>query len=251
MPKISIIIPCYNESKRLPVEEFMKFVLNCSNVYFYFVNDGSKDDTINVLEKLQIQFSDRVFIIDLKQNVGKAEAVRSGILESLKCSEYQFIGFMDADLATPLSEIVLFEKFIKENADKTFFLGSRIKRLGSNIERSALRHYFGRVFATFASLILNLGVYDTQCGAKLIKSDLAEKIFSKPFCSRWLFDIELIFRTMYYYGREEAINKMMEVPLNNWFEKGKSKISPLYFFKVPLELLKIKKYYKKFSYEQL
>ncbi len=247
MLKICIIIPCFNEEKRLPVEEFENFIANSLNIDFCFVNDGSKDDTIIVLNKLREKFSNRIIINDLKQNVGKAEAVRNGFLEILKNNTYQYVGFMDADLATPLSEIALFEEFINNFPDKSFFLGSRIKRLGSKIERTTIRHYFGRVFATFASIILKLGVYDTQCGAKLIKSDLAEKIFAEPLCSRWLFDIELIFRTMIYYGRQVAVSKMIEIPLNNWYEKGESKISPLYFFKVPLELLKIKNHYKKFK----
>ena len=72
--------------------------------------------------------------------------------------------------------------------------GSRIRRLGAAITRDPLRHYFGRVFATLASMVLDLAVYDTQCGAKLFRvNDDLRRAFGHVSL-RWIFDVELLAR---------------------------------------------------------
>jgi len=178
---ICIIIPCYNEANRLPIKEFIEYLGSSKNIDICFVNDGSKDKTINIIENIKSQYPDKVLLVNLENNVGKPEAVRIGILEASKWKCFDYVGFMDADLATPLKEIDVFKKYILEYPECKAFLGSRIQRLGSNIKRSAVRHYFGRVFATFASLTLGIAVYDTQCGAKIFETKIAEKIFLEPF----------------------------------------------------------------------
>lgn len=102
---ILIIIPCYNEAQRLPVAEFQSFLKKDFDfkTTFLFLNDGSDDQTIDVLQVLK-NSTNQIEILDLKQNVGKAEAIRQGAL-SIDDTLYDFIGYFDADLATPLSEI--------------------------------------------------------------------------------------------------------------------------------------------------
>lgn len=243
MQKICIVIPCYNESKRLPIQAFESFIIK-NNIYFCFVDDGSIDETFQVLKILKNKFEVKVRVIKNISNVGKAESVRNGVLYALNWQEFEYIGYFDADLATPLEEISHFMKFLKGSSSYGFALGSRIKRLGVKIERVAARHYIGRIFATFASLVLNLPVYDTQCGAKILKSELAKQIFDKPFISKWLFDIELIARTKILY----PINVFIEIPLNEWIEKGDTKIKLSDIIKFPIDLLKIKRFYRKSGY---
>ncbi len=240
--KILIIIPCYNEANRLPVKEFDTFLSSSesSAIDLLFVNDGSKDETIEVLKKLKAGF-DKVNYLDLKQNVGKAEAIRQGILLFAQ-QDYDYLGYFDADLATPLNEI----NRLKEGASLEspyLIMGSRVKLLGStDIRRKLRRHYIGRVFATVVSNMLQLPIYDTQCGAKLIKKEVASVIFDKPFLSKWLFDVELLFRIKKKYSDFES--KIVEVPLKKWEDKDGSKISTSYFLKAPLDLLKIYLHYK-------
>jgi len=182
----------------------------------------------------------------MKKNGGKSEAVRQGILLSLAQENYSYIGYWDADLATPLNEIQHLDEMIEKFHQPTLLMGSRIKTLGmTNIQRKAHRHYVGRIIATLISKILNIGVYDTQCGAKLIKASDAGKLMSEKFISRWLFDVELLFRIMKMYPNKPAEQIIIEIPLNNWIEKGDSKISATYFLKIPIELLRIHWRYRK------
>ena len=240
MQKICIVIPCFNESKRIPVDDFEKFI-SLNNISFCFVDDGSKDNTYQILKEINQKFEEKVRIVKNQSNLGKAESVRNGILYALNWRNFDYVGYFDADLATPLDEIFHFMQFFETSGHYGFALGSRIKRLGVQIERIVARHYVGRIFATVASLVLDLPVYDTQCGAKIIKSEIAKNIFDKPFISKWLFDIELIARTKNSY----PLDVFIEIPLNKWIEKGETKIKFYDVVKFPIDLIKIKLFYSK------
>lgn len=239
----TIIIPCYNEEKRLPTDVFLSFVNENKDVQFLFVNDGSSDRTIEVLRKLTAQ-DEHFLILDLQNNRGKAEAVRQGLLYALENLNSEHIGFWDADLATPLNEIDRFLECFQKNNCK-MVMGCRLMRLGANVKRKNIRHYLGRIFATVASVVLKLKVYDTQCGAKLFKADIVSSLFDKPFISRWLFDVELLARYIKTFGLEDAHKNIYEYPLASWEDVAGSSIKIIDFFKAPIELWKIKRKYLK------
>ncbi|MGE0636660.1 MAG: glycosyltransferase [Bacteroidia bacterium] len=238
MQKICIIIPCYNEEKRLDTEFLTDFLRANSTLNLLFVNDGSSDATASVLDRIRSEFPDSVTVINLEKNKGKAEAVRHGMMTLSVADDFQFLGYFDADFATPLSEALPMLNLLVEKNLK-FVLGSRIKRLGARVERTKTRHITGRVFSTFASLILDLPVYDTQCGAKIISRDWVETAFSKSFISSWLFDVEILARIRNNYGKATLLDQTMEAPLNTWIEKGGSKIKLVHLIKIPLELIRI------------
>jgi hypothetical protein len=176
-------------------------------------------------------------VLDLKKNGGKAEAIRQGVL-SVQEGQYDYIGYLDADLATPLEELPRLMEYTAKTPAPYFIMGSRIKLLGfSKIDRKLSRHYIGRIFATVVSNMLQLSVYDTQCGAKLIKSEIAKELFKKPFLSKWLFDVELLFRLKKL--RQDYKSRIYEVPLRRWQDVAGSKIKLSYYFKAPLDLLRI------------
>ena len=77
---------------------------------------------------------------------------------------------MDADLSTPFDELARLIDRLGRDERLTTVLGSRFRRLGADIQRSELRHYTGRVYATLASMALGVGIYDTQCGAKAFRA---------------------------------------------------------------------------------
>jgi len=236
MQKLLIVIPCFNEAKRLPINEFNDFIKNkeMEFIHFLFVNDGSSDETLEVINNLSKEHR-QVEVLDLKHNVGKAEAIRQGVLHSMELN-FDYIGYFDADLAAPLSEVDTLLQAIKFNP--YMILGARVKLLGSTIiKRKLARHYIGRVFATIVSNMLKLPIYDTQCGAKLIRNDVAQTIFEKSFISKWLFDVELLFRIKNNYKDFE--NKIVEVPLKQWEDKSGSKIKLSYYFQAPIDLLRI------------
>lgn len=238
----TIIIPCYNESARLPIEKFKDFANFHKNINFLFVNDGSKDNTLSVLESLCSE-SEQLQYLNLEENSGKAEAVRRGMMYAVEHIPSDYIGFWDADLATPLSEI---DNFIHQmlRADFDIVTGLRLMRLGAEVKRKKLRHYLGRCFATTASQVLNIPVFDTQCGAKFYKFSVVTTLFNDPFITRWLFDVELLARYIKYYGHNQAVRKIYEYPLLAWEDVGGSQVKMKDFFKAPWELYKIKKNYK-------
>jgi len=239
--KTCIIIPCYNEAKRLQRDNFVSYAKRNRNIYLLFVNDGSKDETGLILQNMMRHENHKIFVLDLKHNVGKAEAVRLGILESFHWKCFDYVGYFDADLSCPLTEIKVVIKIIERIKACRMVLGSRVKRLGAEIERNELRHYIGRVVSTLASIILKLPVYDTQCGFKLFTKDYAQYVFSWKFKTTWLFDCEILARLIHKYGYEQVNKSIYEVPLNTWIEKGKSKIKFDYVFKIPIELYNIHK----------
>ena len=111
-------------------------------------------------------------------------------------------GIFDADLATPLRAVDDFLAVLRDRPAVEFVLGSRVMLLGRDIKRKATRHYLGRVFATAVSHALDLPVYDTQCGAKILRVNAATAtLFDTPFRSAWIFDVELIARYLAAAGR--------------------------------------------------
>lgn len=238
----AIIIPCYNESERLDANSFLNYAQHNPETAFYFYNDGSTDNTAQLLEGFAEKMPN-IFAIGKPDNKGKGEALRSAVkyILSLK-KDYELIGFIDADLAAPLSQIdLLLEQKNAENLQ--IIAGSRIKICGKVIVRSRVRHYLGRIFATYHGLFIKLPNYDTQCGLKLFNTQHVAELFKEPFASKWLFDIELFLRAKHIL-QDDYEQKVKEVPLDIWTEKGGSKIKLSSFLKAPIEIIKIWKKYQ-------
>lgn len=245
MQKISLIIPCYNEEKRLNIKIFSDFLQENENVTFCFVNDGSNDGTLEILNSIKKNNYDRTIVLHSNKNSGKAETVRKGVLHAAQLNLFEFIGYWDADLSTPLEELRhLLEAFSKRESIQ-FVLGSRIKLLGSSINRKSIRHITGRIFATFSSNILNLPVYDSQCGSKIFRSEISYILFNDAFFTKWLFDVELLARLRNHLGEKKILEACVEVPLNAWKDVSGSKLRLSHFIKVPFDLLKIHFHYNK------
>lgn len=239
---ICLVIPMYNEASRLNIPEYEAFLESHEKVDLLLVNDGSRDDTLGVINSVAERYSNAK-VLDLVTNHGKAAAVRLGMLEAAK-KNYSWVAYWDADLATPFSEVRHFASLF-QNPQIDMIMGTRLLRLGVQISRKWYRHYLGRIFATFVSLALKLPVYDTQCGAKFIKGDLVEPLFKAPFLSKWIFDVELLFRLRNYHREQgrRTEERVFELPLNFWKDVTGSKLSPFDFLKAPFELLRIHRHY--------
>lgn len=239
---VVVVIPCYNEAERLPVDKFKAWIFDRHGVRILFVNDGSVDATLQVLRAIRDHAPDRFEVCDLPENVGKAEAVRIGILLALD-SEPDYIGYWDADLATPLEAISAFCDLLDVKRELLMVFGARVRLLGRHIERRELRHYLGRIFATVASLSLGLGIYDTQCGAKLFRvSPEVRSLFQDPFLTRWLFDVEIIARLIHARkgtGLAEPRDIIYEFPLHEWRDVAGSKVKPQDFALAFIDLARI------------
>ena len=227
MSDVIIVVPCYNEAERLETEKYLSCLDREPRVSFLFVNDGSRDATAQVLEKLHAARGERARVLDYGRNQGKAEAVRRGVLEALSFGP-AYVGYWDADLATPLSALPGFIATLDDRPEIGLVMGARVKLLGREVVRRMARHYLGRVFATAASVTLQLGVYDTQCGAKLFRAgeDLRE-VFEQPFISRWIFDVEIIARMIARHragGGCPVAETIYELPLLEWRDVGGSRL---------------------------
>ena len=212
---ICLIIPCYNEAARL---DFNRLKALPAGVTCLLVNDGSPDGTGDLIRRHE---SDTLRLLDLPRNVGKGEAIRQGFLyarDQQWLDSAEWVGYWDADLATPLSELEHFFAYAAlSDTPADGILGSRVSKLGSTIVRSYPRHVLGRLFTTAASALLQLRCYDSQCGAKLFRTAVAHDAFGEPFVSRWIFDVEIIARLR---GR-----RLIECPLRQWADVRGSKLS--------------------------
>jgi glycosyltransferase involved in cell wall biosynthesis len=241
--KICFVVPCYNEENRLPVSKYISFIKQFPDTVICFVNDGSTDNTHSLLLQINSGNENQVHIISYTDNVGKAEAVRKGVQYCNSRLNHSHIAYLDADLSTPLKELVRLSEYINEDIE--FCFGSRIMLIGAKIERKFSRHFVGRIIATFISNVLEIKVYDTQCGCKIFTKELSVHLFEEPFISRWLFDVELFARKINLYGKDHALKKMLEIPLKEWINKSDSKVKIQYFFLLWIDLFLINYKYKK------
>jgi glycosyltransferase involved in cell wall biosynthesis len=234
-----IVVPCYNEELRLRADQFLRF-LRESQVRFIFVDDGSRDKTLDLLESLRAGQQDRVFVLRSPANQGKAEAVRMGFNFALD-QNADYIGYWDADLATPLDAIPQFMAVFAARPDLDMVFGSRVKLLGRHVHRRTGRHYLGRVFATVVSVMLHLPIYDTQCGAKIFRVRPETRgLTGESFRTRWVFDVELLARYIRQQGSADlAAQRIYEFPLDVWEDIGGSKVKPFDFFVALRDVIRI------------
>ena len=235
-----MVVPCYNESKRFPVETFDEFIVQHPEINWLFINDGSTDDTLALLTDLQQKHRQRVAVLDLSRNCGKAEAVRQGIVAAGQGTP-RYIGFWDADLSTPLETIPEFSRVLDRRGDIDLVVGSRIPLLGRQIDRHPTRQLIGRCFARVVSALFRMNIRDTQCGAKLFRRSAVTRVaFRKPFLSRWIFDVEILVRMSRYYRNVKSVkNAVYEFPLDQWREVAGSKLTSWDFARALRELIQI------------
>jgi glycosyltransferase involved in cell wall biosynthesis len=219
----------FNEATRLAPDEFIRGIeLNAAlgiQLHLLLVNDGSKDATADVARALVARSPERMGLLDLPTNAGKAEAVRAGLRQASQ--RFDIIGYWDADLATPFGELAPMVEILVEHPHIRMVLGSRVRLLGRQIERNPVRHILGRVFATAASVVLDLPVYDTQCGAKVLRRCAeVEQALEEPFLSRWAFDVELMARMMRATEDGPRQDMFVEHSLMKWVDVPGSKVRP-------------------------
>jgi glycosyltransferase involved in cell wall biosynthesis len=249
--RVILVVPCFNEARRLPTAAFIETAKSLPWLSFIFVNDGSRDATGEVLKGLAKENPAQLIALNREVNAGKGEAVRIGMLEALEM-KLTHVGYWDADLATPLDEIERFLDVFERHPRIEVVLGSRVRLLGRQIDRNPFRHYLSRVFATAASLTLELPVYDTQCGAKIFRVGSGTRaLFAEPFMTRWLCDVELLARLARDRrkgGGPRPIDVVYELPLRRWSDVRGSKVKPFDFFRALVQLARIRRlYYRKSS----
>ena len=219
---LTIVVPCFNEAGRFDTDRFGQLLSLIPKCRLSFINDGSTDQTLTVLQEFAATTPNRVTVTSLPANMGKGEAIRRGILAAIADAP-EWVAYVDADLATPPEEVHRLWEDHHDNSGLDMFFGSRIRLCGSSIERREGRHVVGRLFAHLAARTLGTHVYDTQAGVKFFRNtpELA-RVLAVPFCDRWSFDVELLGRL----GRLGVFpRRAVEVPLRNWRDVPASNVS--------------------------
>ena len=235
---VGVVIPCYNEEERLSGTEFKNFAHSNLGYHLCFVNDGSTDNTLKVLEELRKGNESNISIYDCEKNGGKAEAVRLGMLHMAKDPQLDYIGFLDADLSTDFRD---FDDLV-ETLDKSNFKivsGSRMSRMGADITKESARKVISMTINLIIRTILRMPFNDTQCGAKVMDRSVVPLLFNKPFITKWLFDVEMFIRMRKHYGKVEAKKLICEQPLKRWIHADGSKLSMKDSVKIVGQLAKI------------
>lgn len=218
-PELSIVVPAYNESGRLPKTlSVIKPYLNAlgRSWELIIVNDGSTDSTLEVIRTEESLDSGHVRGVDLQPNGGKGPAVAAGVA----ASQGRLVLISDADFSTPVDELPKLEKAIEEGYDVA--IGSRAKR-GAQVEVSQPFHrvLMGKIFNLIVQAAVLPGFWDTQCGFKLWKGGVARETFkAMKLRGNVAFDVEVLYR-----ARKRGY-RIAEVPVR-WFDSIPSRISPL------------------------
>ena len=216
-PRLSIIIPAYNEAERLPgyLSE-VRDELDRMNIdaEILVVDDGSQDDTAAYVKSVARQ-DPRVYLLAQPYNQGKGNAIQRGMLEA---RGHQLL-FADADGATPFREV----RHLLAAADAGHEIAIGSRRTSSDAatrERTGLRALMGQMFYSFVNFLAVPGINDTQCGFKLFRRDCARELFADLNESGWAFDVEVLYRAQLTgYG-------IAEVAVD-WHEVDGSKVNPV------------------------
>ncbi len=217
--KISIIIPAFNEEKRIGATlealdiEFSKSDSNQRQWEIIIVDDGSTDETGKVINEYQQKFN-YIKCIRHYKNMGKGKAVCTGVMKA----SGEFIVIYDADAATPPSFINKFVS-VMENEDLDIIIGSRELgyRQGFDVSYLSVRRAMGRIYSFFTNLVVK-GYLDTQCGFKVFRKEVAHHLFSLLQQKGYVWDIEILMLANYYSY------KVKEMPID-WHHKTGSKIN--------------------------
>ena len=159
---LALVVPCKDEYRRLDIAAFLDAIREFPWLTFLFVDDGSTDDTAETLAFLTRE-SPAIQALYLPHNVGKAEAVRAGVQKLLAESRADWIGYWDADLATPLAELAAFRDAFERHPDAQAVLGARWPHLGGQIDRTFFRNATGLLMKSLIRCVLHAPAYDTQC----------------------------------------------------------------------------------------
>lgn len=213
----SIVIPAYNEARRLEatLDRVLAYVAGQPwNPEVLVVNDGSRDNTREIVLKRAAQ-NPILRLVDNPGNHGKGYSVRNGVLQA----QGEFILFTDADLASPIEEGEKLLAAIAAGAD--IAIGSRwLDKSLQTRPQPLYRRALGRIFNLALRLVLGMNYKDTQCGFKAFTRRAAEEVFPLQIIERWGFDPEILF-----LARRQGL-RVKEVPVL-WAHQENTKISPI------------------------
>jgi dolichyl-phosphate beta-glucosyltransferase len=238
MNKLAVVIPCYNEEKRLQKQQVLNLISKDTFIEVYLANDGSTDNTVQIIKDITNDY-ENIQLINFDKNEGKAQTIYKSFLQLQSSNKFTHFGYLDADFSTDSRQFLEMFDYLSKTKKQDIF-GSRISTLNSNIDRKVYRHLIGRTIITFINFFYNLGVYDTQCGAKIFSKQIMNIIIIEKFKTNWLFDIEIFIRL----SNAKIMDSGIEYPLKYWKDISGSKIKKTDFFYIMYDIVKLIKVYK-------
>lgn len=217
--EVSIIVPVFNEEQRIkPFLKDMKAIIK-PDWEIIFVNDGSNDNSLNVIKKSGIK---NIRIISYKTNRGKGHAVKKGV----EAAKGNYIIFIDADGSIHPKQIMNMLPYLKKYE---IVVGTRASK-ESQVKQSLLRKLTGIAFNMYVNFLYKINIKDNLCGFKGFRGSIAKGLFHNLISERWIFDVEL-----FYKIRNHNID-FYELPIR-WNHKKNSKISFIDPFIMVFELI--------------
>lgn len=237
---IAIIVPCYNEEERLPVEYWKEIVRTENEIKWLFVDDGSSDRTLEILQEVCFGTTSRA--IKRLKNGGKGNAIRHGLLEMLENDPgLEVLGYLDSDGAFSIEDVFHLVKILidrtRNSSAQTIdaVISSRVSLSGREINRKTSRHYLGRLIATYMTRKWSDAPYDTQSGYKLfVNSNSFREAIKYDFSTKWFVDIELMTRVGI---NNKGILNIWEEPLLIWNDVDGSKLKLRKFHSIFFEMI--------------
>jgi glycosyltransferase involved in cell wall biosynthesis len=187
-PAISLIIPAYNEEKRLPatLEKIMAFLQSeGADAEILIVDDGSIDNTAQVAREFSIRYPS-ISLISIP-HLGKGSAVKTGMLQA----KGDLLLLVDADLSVPIDQV--WKLLSSSNQENYIAIGSREAPGAERLREPFYRHALGVVYNFLIRHLLHLRIRDTQCGFKCFHNRIAKKLFSLQSLNGWAFDVEILY----------------------------------------------------------
>ena len=238
--RIAIIVPCYNEELRFPIQYWKEIVRTENEIKWLFIDDGSSDRTLEILQDVCAGTTSRVS--KSVKNSGKGNAIRKGFLEILERDpDIEVLGYLDSDGAFSINDIFRLatlsiqppNSLIAQPIDAV--ISSRVSLSGHEINRKASRHYLGRLIATLLTRKWSDAPYDTQSGYKLFSnSGSFRNAIKSDFSTRWFVDVELLARIGI---NNKGLLNIWEEPLSYWNDVAGSKLNFMKFHSIFFELL--------------
>jgi glycosyltransferase involved in cell wall biosynthesis len=229
----AVVIPCFNEAARIDVEKIIQ-LLKVNEVHIIFIDDGSSDSTHLRLESEFGTFGN-FEIIRLRENVGKSNALRVGMLRALDLG-FDYIGTYDADGAISSIDLLTAMRICAADSNTQLVSGARILLAGSDVSRDSLRRWAGRIIATIIAIILRTQMYDPQSPCKVYRAAFLRNNLSHSFETRWFVDTEIILRSQKNSGTE---TKIVEFPVISWRDIGGSHLSISHVLLIAVEIIKL------------
>jgi dolichyl-phosphate beta-glucosyltransferase len=215
---ISIVIPAYNEEKRIKgsLSETCAFLNDSGMEYeIVVVDDGSTDGTSRIVERLVTDFP-KVKLVRYEENKGKGHALRTGVL----VTKGDFVLVMDADLSTPMEELWKLMPYLSDGRFDVA-IGSRALALSDIIKKQPWwRQGMGKMFNKIVKTLVIGDFSDTQCGFKLFGGDVARNLFGEAKIDRFAYDVEILARA------KRKGCRIKEVPIR-WIDSPESRVDPL------------------------